>query len=86
MDIIYNIQQIGNNRILLNDDIDGSVLLTTTPFFTLQLRNPWTDELKMAQIVPVGQNENWILNIQGVSQPYGDLAAGLIYFDDLVVK
>lgn len=75
MDIIYNIQQIGNNRILLNDEISSFT-------FTCVLKNPWTNEEKTATIAGVGRSEEFVLNFIGVSEPYEDLASGQIYFDN----
>ncbi|MDA1120881.1 MAG: hypothetical protein O2887_10405 [Bacteroidetes bacterium] len=78
MDIIYNIQQTGVNKILLNETTGN-----TSPVFNCLFGNPWTQETKTAQITPEGLDGEWILNFEGVTQPYEDLSAGLIEFENI---
>ena len=76
--IIYDIQQVGNNEILFNETVS-----VAGPFFILVLTNPWTAEQKVATIQPDGSDGERILNIVGTTQPYEDLLAGLIEFENI---
>ena len=78
MDIIFDIQQIGVNKLLFNETVGND-----SPVFNCQFTNPWTQEEKTAQITPEGTDGEWVINIEGVTQPYEDLAAGLIEFENL---
>ncbi len=78
MDIIYNIQQIGTNKILFNETINN-----TSATFSVRLTNPWTQEQKTATIVAQGTDGEWILNFEGSSGAYEDLNSGLIEFENL---
>ena len=78
MDIIYNIEQIGTNRILFNET-RGNTSVT----FSVRLTNPWTQEQKTATLIADGDDGEWIINFEGSSGAYEDLAAGLIEFENL---
>ena len=78
MDIIYDIKQIGENKILFNYTVNSN-----TPLFSVELIDPWTFEEKTAIIIPEGDDGEWILNFQGVAQGYEDLNSGMITFTNI---
>jgi hypothetical protein len=76
MDLIYNVQDIGENKLLTGYDIPIS-----DPYILaiIQHGNCVTD--KAAIIQPEGCNEEWVLNFEGVANVYEDLLSGLIYYN-----
>ena len=78
MDIVYNIQQVGTNKILFNETIGN-----TSATFSVRLTNPWNKEQKTATLIADGDDGEWILDFEGSSGSYEDLAAGLIEFENL---
>lgn len=78
MDLKYDIQQLGNNRILFNEAVN-----VVDPFFLCVCVNPWTQVSKTLHIVPEGTDGEWILNIIGALESYQDLVGGEIYFEDI---
>lgn len=76
MDLIYDVQKEGINKLL--------ILETSPDVLSLVLTNPWTKEEKTLIITTEGENGERILVFTGVSNPgYEDLPSGLIYFDDI---
>lgn len=78
MDVIYDVRQIGANRLLFNETVS-----VVDPFFLCVLTNPWTKVSKTAHIIPEGTDSRWIINIIGIAEAYQDLLAGEVYFDNI---
>ena len=78
MDIVYDIQQIGTNKLLFNYTVDND-----SPVFSIVLTNPWTAEEKTATISHDGTDGEWVLTIVGIAEAYEDLNSGQIYFSHL---
>jgi len=78
VDIIYDIGQFSENKLLFNYTVDND-----SPVFTLVLTNPWTAETKTATIPHGGTDGEWILTIEGVPASIEDLSNGLIQFETL---
>lgn len=75
MDLIYNIKQIGVNKLLFDFSVG------TNPTFLFVMTNPWTAETKTGELPKEGSDGAWILTVTGVVEPYEDLCSGNIYFD-----
>ena len=54
MDLIYDVKQYQENRLLLADEV------ATDPVFTFVLTNPWTGESKTATIPKEGTDGDWV--------------------------
>ncbi len=78
MDIIYNVQKIGANKLLFNYTVNNAI-----PVFVGVLTNPWTNISKTATITHEGTDGEWILNIIGIVQAYEDLSSGQVFFDNI---
>ena len=78
MDITYNIQNLGNNILLLTEDTS-----IDAPYFLAVITDPWTATIKSAVITPQGCDKAWELNFVGVNENYEDLLSGEIFFDNL---
>lgn len=79
MDIIYNVQRIGDNKLLFNYTLDNDL-----PVFVGVLTNPWTKISKTAAtITHEGTDGEWILNIIGIVQAYEDLSSGQVFFNNI---
>jgi len=75
VDIVYDIGQFSENKLLFNYTVDND-----SPVFTLVLTNPWTAEEKTATIAHDGTDGEWILTINGIAEEYEDLGLGRVYF------
>jgi len=77
LDIIYNIGQFSENKILFNYTVNSD-----TPVFILVFTNPWTAEEKTVTLnTPDGTDGEWIFNIEGVGNEFEDLDQGKIEFE-----
>jgi len=77
MDLIYNINRIGNNIILADIDLPAADFLILA-ILSLPVDCGLND--KGAIIDPEGCNGNWRINFQGIAQAYEDLLSGQIFF------
>ena len=77
MDLIYDVIQLEENKLLLADDVADD------PVFSFSLTNPWTGAVKSATIPKEGMNKDWVLVITGTTEALEDLSIGLIYFDNI---